>query len=580
MRWDRAVLMLALVAPMSGCGPSPLPPEPRETVEANPNPEPREAGGSTPSPPRSETRSQAVSGEGASTSSITIDVGNRLGEISDLLYGYNHVWIRGGNGVWDLEQHRPHRPVIEALKGLRPTLLRFPGGTLSHRYRWEQGLGPPEKRPIGRALSHMSTFSNGYGTLEFLEVCRVLGDCEPIIVPNWDEGSPMEAAAWLSFLTGQPENDLALGKDEAGKDWKTVGYWAQRRVDSGHRKPFPIRYFEISNETYWQRFPETADSYSDGFIRYHDLLDQVSPGISIGAVGFHKPRGHGIRDSEEQTGKPWNPTVISRLGERLDFLTVHIYRGIEPEEDDGYPDLLLSPIEVEDEIRQIRALADEIRGSSLPRLHIAITEYNAMIRKNDAFAPEMVNLGSALYNTSLLLAFVRQEVEIGCFHILCLYPPEDPRLASGIHFAAVGIQEDRLVLSPTYYVLSLLSHSLTGTRVSTTARIEPLQVERLGKPVDSIDLEASMPTENDLTVVLVHRDLEQSRIVDLRIKGMEIEGTVEHTTLTAPSIEASNREKNEVTPVTTHPVADENHRLSVELAPASLNVLRFKRKRP
>ncbi len=496
--------------------------------------------------------------------------------ISDLLHGYNHVWIKGGNGVWDLKKQTTNRPVIAALRPLKPSLLRFPGGTLAHRYRWEQGIGPFKKRPQGRALAHMNEYSNAYGTLEFLEVCKQLGDVAPVIVTNWDEGSPEEAAAWLAFLNGSTENTFAIGSDPAGKDWKTVGYWAKRRQECGRPEPINVQHFEIGNELYWKRFSETADSYTEKFIAYSRLLKKVDPTVQVGGVGFHKPKGPGYLDSTQETGMPWNPTVIKKAGADLDFLTVHVYRGL-----DRTKNLLLEADEVEEEVAEIRKIADEIRGPNLPRLKIGITEYNSMITHNKIgrFSPDMVNLESALYNASLLMGFARQGVEIGSFHILCLYPPEDPNLAGGIYFAALGIHENRLIMSPTYHVLSMLSESLRGSLLEVEAG-EAMLDDPKGIAHKTLDIVASAPDEDTVKAVIVNRSHRQEMPVRLRIEGGSVDQLIEVTTLTSESIKDSNEGTfSEVSPTQSYALLGDDGTLSLQLPRTSLSIVSFKRTR-
>ena len=37
---------------------------------------------------------------------------------------------------------------LEALQRLGPTVIRFPGGTVADEYRWEDGIGPRDQRPV------------------------------------------------------------------------------------------------------------------------------------------------------------------------------------------------------------------------------------------------------------------------------------------------------------------------------------------------------------------------------------------------------------------------------------------------
>ena len=47
--------------------------------------------------------------------------------------------------------------------------------------------------------------------------------------------SPNEAAAWVAYANGNPNlfgtpQDISLGTDAQGNNWKTVGYWAKLRA--------------------------------------------------------------------------------------------------------------------------------------------------------------------------------------------------------------------------------------------------------------------------------------------------------------------------------------------------------------
>jgi alpha-N-arabinofuranosidase len=507
---------------------------------------------------------------------IEVDAHGDAGPIHDHLYGHNHVWIRGGNGVWDLEAHTPNRPVIEALRPMGVTLLRFPGGTLSHRYEWEPGIGPPEKRPLGNALSSMSTFSNGYGTFEFLEVCRQLG-ADPLLVANWDEGSPQSTAAWLALLNGAPDAKTPIGKDAQGRDWGTVGQWGRKRVELGHPETVGLRFFEIGNEMYWKRFPQTPQSCAERFIEYSRLLKTVDPEIRVGIVGFHKPEGPGWLDAEEGRLTPWNRTVLEKAGGHCDFLTVHIYRGLEDEVDDGYPDLIIAPVEVEADLRAIRRIASEVRGD-LPPVELAITEYNAMIAAPgiQRFSPRMVTLEAALYNASLLLAFARTGVEMGSFHILCLYPPDDPALAGGINFAALAIHPDRMVMTPTYHVLSMLSSSFRGKLLPVESTFHPLGEGGRGQEIAILDVAAASPREGEVTVAIVNRSLSREIPVEIRLTSGRPVGLVRQEVLTSGRISDDNSDRvPRVVPRTVYPVARDDGVLPVVTPPASLSVVRL-----
>src|SRR6266513_2584277 len=89
--------------------------------------------------------------------------------------------------------------VIEALKLLRPPVLRWPGGCFADDYHWQDGIGPREQRPK-RVNIHWGGVveSNHFGTHEFINFCNALG-AQPYISGNVGSGSPRELRDWVEY---------------------------------------------------------------------------------------------------------------------------------------------------------------------------------------------------------------------------------------------------------------------------------------------------------------------------------------------------------------------------------------------
>jgi alpha-L-arabinofuranosidase len=71
-----------------------------------------------------------------------------------LLFGYNVV--AAGNGLWDHRRGGPDPEAVWYLHRLAPTVLRFPGGSLSDWYLWEDGLGVVSSSPIPPQLTTLT----------------------------------------------------------------------------------------------------------------------------------------------------------------------------------------------------------------------------------------------------------------------------------------------------------------------------------------------------------------------------------------------------------------------------------------
>ena len=74
--------------------------------------------------------------------------------IPPLLFGQNV--LAAGNGLWDHRRGGPEPEAALYLRRLAPTVLRFPGGSLSDWYLWEDGLGVASPVPIPPPLTTLT----------------------------------------------------------------------------------------------------------------------------------------------------------------------------------------------------------------------------------------------------------------------------------------------------------------------------------------------------------------------------------------------------------------------------------------
>lgn len=64
------------------------------------------------------------------------------------------------------------RDVLALVRELRPPVIRFPGGNFVSNYRWEDGVGPVDKRPRRLDMAWATTETNEFGTGEFMDWCQ------------------------------------------------------------------------------------------------------------------------------------------------------------------------------------------------------------------------------------------------------------------------------------------------------------------------------------------------------------------------------------------------------------------------
>jgi len=78
--------------------------------------------------------------------------------------------------------------VIDCMKELQVPVVRYPGGNFVATYRWQDGVGPREKRPKRPELAWLGTESNHFGTDEFMLWCEKVG-AEPYLALNMGTGT-------------------------------------------------------------------------------------------------------------------------------------------------------------------------------------------------------------------------------------------------------------------------------------------------------------------------------------------------------------------------------------------------------
>lgn len=105
--------------------------------------------------------------------------------------------------------------LLASLEGLKPPFIRWPGGSFASTYKWQDGIGPAVSRVYHPNLM-WGGYSDyyGFGTDEFLELCRQLGS-DPFIVlaaPSTEPEAVDSAMNWVHYLT-----------DPASTPWESCG---------------------------------------------------------------------------------------------------------------------------------------------------------------------------------------------------------------------------------------------------------------------------------------------------------------------------------------------------------------------
>jgi alpha-N-arabinofuranosidase len=232
------------------------------------------------------------------------------------------------------------RPDLQqALRDLRPSFIRWPGGSFASTYKWEEGIGPYVARGYHPNLI-WGGYSDyyGFGTDEFLGLCEKIG-AEPLIVlaaPGTEQEQVEYAMNWVHYL-----NDPSSTR------------WGQKRAANGHPEPYGVTMFQIDNEPMNNGF--TPEAYAEIVNVYGRHLREIAPNARIVACG-----------QKRSNDMDWSEKLIDLAGENFNILGCHNYE--------------YEPKNYETGLRRIRdylvKLRDYIHASKHPHIEIGVLEWS------------------------------------------------------------------------------------------------------------------------------------------------------------------------------------------------------------
>ena len=148
---------------------------------------------------------------------IRIDTNRVIGEVHPHIFGnfaehlgrciYGGIFEEG-SPLSDAGGYR--KDVIEAVKPLGVSILRWPGGNFASGYNWTDGIGPRDQRPARPDHAWGALETNRFGTDEFLRYCERIG-AEPYICINAGLGSVDQARQWVEYCNETSAHVLGQG---------------------------------------------------------------------------------------------------------------------------------------------------------------------------------------------------------------------------------------------------------------------------------------------------------------------------------------------------------------------------------
>jgi alpha-N-arabinofuranosidase len=357
----------------------------------------------------------------AQTTQIKVDIDRTVGEIDPKIYGVfmEPIHFSGRRlGLPDTAHfntlygnlYDPFSPLanengfrkdyIEAMKELKITNMRWPGGNFVMGYNWQDGIGPKDRRPVRINLAWGGTDNNHVGTDEWIALNKAMGS-ENIICVNLGLAPIQDACYWVEYCNS-----------------KKGTYYSDLRAKNGHQEPYKIKIWDLGNEVDgepWELGYKNADDYVKIAREAAKAMKAVDKTISLVASGssYYESTGLWIE---------WNRKILAGLGDKIDYISIHRYWE---RSDDYYTYMGQSAMDFEEKIKITAAeiVAVKVMKGFKNPIFISFDEWGTFGRNFKSVLPIAQCLNSFLRhadiikmtNFTLMTSLLQTDQEKGSF---------------------------------------------------------------------------------------------------------------------------------------------------------------------
>ncbi len=351
---------------------------------------------------------------------------------------------------------------IEAMKELKVTNMRWPGGNFLMGYNWEDGIGPKEKRPVRINMAWGGLENNHVGTDEWFKLNKSINS-ENILCANLGLGSIMEAAHWVEYC-----------------NYKGGTYYSDLRAANGHKAPYNVKIWDLGNEVDgkpWELGHKNAEDYIEVAREAAKAMKAVDDNIEFVGCGSSWYSQSGWDE--------WNRKVLTGLGDKIRYLSIHSYWEADA---DYYGYMGASSKIFEDRINitasQIKAVSTT-QGYKNP-IYLSVDEWGAFGRNFMNILPIAQSFNSFIRHADV--------VKMTNFTLMTSLLSNDPKKGN--------------YKSPLFYTFQLFSNNCLGSSIDTYVSCDTFNTEKY-KGITYLDVTTTYAKESHTVFVNVinrHKD--------------------------------------------------------------------------
>ncbi|MBN1874189.1 MAG: alpha-N-arabinofuranosidase [Anaerolineae bacterium] len=443
----------------------------------------------------------------------------QIGEVDPRIFGgfLEHMGRAVYQGVFDPEcAHADAQgfrtDVLVALKRLRMTAMRYPGGNFASGYHWRDGIGPRAQRPKVRELAWQSLEPNQVGTDEYIQLCHKMA-WTPMLTVNLGTGTPEEARDWVEYCNA-PSGTR----------------YADMRAANGSARPHAVKLWCLGNEMDgpWQLGHVPADQYAIRAQQAAKMMKDLDRSLELVACGSC---GVGMATYME-----WDRQVLDYLGELADYVSLHRYVG---NHDEDTADYLAVTNSIDRQIEEMDAVCRFVQAKrrSKKRAYLCFDEWNVWYKNHQMdgegkFAPHLIeevyNLEDALVVAGFLHSFIRHADVVKIANIAQIVNVIAPVLTRG----------DDLLLQSIFYPFEMFSRRREGIALQPVVN-GPTYISKTYGEVSIIDASAILG-DGRLHVFLTNRSQNEIATVQIQLADRQLTAFECAECLTGPDARAAN----------------------------------------
>lgn len=437
---------------------------------------------------------------------------------------YDGIWVGENSKIPNTNGIRT--ALVDAMRRIKPSVIRYPGGCFADSYDWRDGIGERKQRPrrtnfwldspesqVRGQVNPQNYEPNHFGTNEFMRFCQLTGG-QGYLAANLRGLGAQDFYEWVEYCNSPAGTTT-------GADLRAIG-------DAGSRDPFKVQYWGVGNESWGCGGNLTPEEYSAEFRRFTAAVPRYGMNLKYIASGANADDLNWTRGFFQQTRAKGENQFGNIYGWGLHHYAWNVSAGRTNDWFAGKGDALKYDTEQYYELLREADRMDSLINTHWTvmgefdrahRVKLVVDEWGAWYKPGTEIAPphllgQQSTMRDAVLAGLTLDTFNRHADKVAMANVAqlinCLHSP----------FLA---HEDRFVLTPTFHVFEMYA-AHQGAQAVRAEFVSPrASYTRNSKPADIWGLGGSASlVGKQLTLTIVNPDLREPREAEIVTNGATI----------------------------------------------------------